>query len=113
MQELIDACAKGNPTMSEFLERLKQVGINGKIHVQSTGRIQGLTYSLDQETYSGTKLGKAYTFNGVQKYKGVLYESDRDHPYLKDNQPQKPISHQTAQSPSPSRTRKTQTELEP
>ena len=78
MQELIDACAKGNPTMSEFLERLKQVGINGKIHVQSTGRIQGLTYSLDQETYSGTKLGKAYTFNGVQKYKGVLYESDRD-----------------------------------
>lgn len=78
MQELIDACAKGNPTMSEFLERLKEVGINGKIHVQSTGRIQGLTYELGGETYSGTKLGKAYTFNGVQKYKGVSYNRDRD-----------------------------------
>jgi hypothetical protein len=113
MQELIDACADGNPTMSEFLERLKEVGINGKIHVQSTGRIQGLTYELDQETYSGTKLGKAYTFNGVQKYKGVSYNRDRDHPYLKDNQPPRPTPDQTAQSPSPSRTRKAQIELEP
>jgi hypothetical protein len=29
-------------------------------------------------TFSGTKLGKAYTFPGLMKYRGVTYEPDRD-----------------------------------
>lgn len=109
LQELIDVCAQGNPGMAEFLKRLKDVGINGKIHFQSTGRVQGLTYELDGETYSGTKLGKAYTFNGIQKYKGVLYESDRNHSSVKDEQPLKPTPQPTR---SQTHARKKQSELE-
>lgn len=111
LQELIDACTDKNPTMSEFLKRLKEVGVNGKIHFQSTGRVQGLTYELDGETYSGTKLGKAYTFNGIQKFKGVRYESEPDNEV--NNQAQLPQQLKPAtQSPSRSRARKKDTELE-
>jgi hypothetical protein len=52
------------------------------VHFQSTGRVQGLTYSMDGITFSGTKLGKAYTFPGLQKYRGVSYEAERDNKLL-------------------------------
>jgi hypothetical protein len=29
-------------------------------------------------TFSGTKLGKAYTFPGLMKYRGVTYNPDHD-----------------------------------
>ncbi|MBE9128705.1 MULTISPECIES: relaxase/mobilization nuclease domain-containing protein [unclassified Coleofasciculus] len=85
--KLIDHCAEGNPTMPEFIKRLKESDVKAKVHFQSTGRVQGLTYELEGTVLSGTKLGKAYTFNGVQKFKGVLYESGHDNPFLKEEQP--------------------------
>jgi hypothetical protein len=78
LQEAIDTAASGNPTMPELIQKLKDKGVKANVHFQSTGRVQGLTYSMDGITFSGTKLGKAYTFGGLQKYRGVTYESDRD-----------------------------------
>jgi hypothetical protein len=83
LQKAIDAAADGNPTMPELLRKLKGVGVNALVHFQSTGRVQGLTYSLDGITFSGTKLGKAYTFPGLMKYRGVGYEPERDNKLLK------------------------------
>jgi hypothetical protein len=78
LQKAIDAAALDSPTMPELIQKLKRKGVKAQVHFQSTGRVQGLTYSMDGITFSGTKLGKAYTFPGLQKYRGVTYESDRD-----------------------------------
>ena len=78
LQYAIDIAASGNPTMPELIQKLKDKGVKAQVHFQSTGRVQGLTYSMDGITFSGTKLGKAYTFGGLQKYRGVTYELDRD-----------------------------------
>lgn len=96
LQQLIDHCAEGHPTMLEFIERLKKSEVKAKVHFQSTGRVQGLTYEMQGTVFSGTKLGKAYTFNGVQKWKGVSYESERDNPVLKDDEPLKTKPQQQA-----------------
>jgi hypothetical protein len=78
LQKAIDAAALDSPTMPELIQKLKRKGVKAQIHFQSTGRVQGLTYSMDGITFSGTKLGKAYTFPGLMKYRGVTYESDYD-----------------------------------
>lgn len=78
LQRAIDMAAQGEPTMPEFIEKLKGKGIKAIVHFQSTGRVQGLTYELEGITFSGTKLGKAYTFPGIQRYRGVSYEPERD-----------------------------------
>jgi hypothetical protein len=86
LQYAIDIAASGNPTMPELIQKLKDKGVKAQVHFQSTGRVQGLTYSMDGITFSGTKLGKAYTFGGLQKYRGVTYELDRDAFLLKVEQ---------------------------
>jgi hypothetical protein len=78
LQKAIDAAALDSPTMLELIQKLKGKGVKAQVQFQSTGRVQGLTYYMDGITFSGTKLGKAYTFPGLQKYRGVTYEPDRD-----------------------------------
>jgi hypothetical protein len=78
LQKAIDMAAQGSPTMPEFIGKLRGKGIKAIVHFQSTGRVQGLTYELEGITFSGTKLGKVYTFPGLQRYRDVSYEPDRD-----------------------------------
>lgn len=78
LQKVIDTAAQGEPTMPEFIGKLKGKGVKAIVHFQSTGRVQGLTYEMGGINFSGTKLGKAYTFPGIQKYRGVSYEEERD-----------------------------------
>ncbi|MEG4172313.1 relaxase, partial [Microcoleus sp. AT13-A6] len=39
---------------------------------------KGISYNLDGVALSGTQLGKAYTFCGLQKHRGVSYDKGRD-----------------------------------
>jgi len=78
LQKAIDVAALDNPTMPELIQKLKGKGVKAQVQFQSTGRVQGLTYSMYGITFSGTKLGKAYTFPGLMKYLCVTYEPDRD-----------------------------------
>jgi hypothetical protein len=91
LQEAIDTAVQNSPTMPQFIQKLKKLGVQAKVHFQSTGRIQGLTYEMDDITFSGTKLGKAYTFSGIQKYRGVTYDCDRDSDLLKADSLAKPL----------------------
>jgi hypothetical protein len=86
LQQAIDAAALDSPTMPELIRKLKDKGIKAKVQFQSTGRVQGLTYEMDGLTFSGTKLGKAYTFPGLMKYRGVSYEPERDAELLKSKE---------------------------
>jgi hypothetical protein len=42
------------------------------------GFSKGISYNLDGVALSGTQLGKAYTFSGLQKHRGVSYDKGRD-----------------------------------
>lgn len=63
LQRAIDMAAQGEPTIPEFIGKLKGKGIKAIVHFQSTGRVQGLTYELEGITFSGTKLGFGLYFS--------------------------------------------------
>src|SRR4028119_2169986 len=80
LQDLIDEVTQDNPSMPEFVERLQQQGVEMQVRLTRTGigLSKGISYNLDGVALSGNQLGKAYTFSGLQKYRGVSYDKGRD-----------------------------------
>jgi hypothetical protein len=78
LQDLIDEVTQDNPTMPEFVERLQQQGVEVQVRLTRTGFSKGISYNLDGVALSGTQLGKAYTFSGLQKHRGVSYDQQQD-----------------------------------
>ena len=78
LQDLIDEVTQDNPSMSEFVERLQQQGVEVQVGLTRTGFSKGISYNLDGVALSGTQLGKAYTFSGLQKHRGISYDKGRD-----------------------------------
>ncbi|WP_449416041.1 relaxase/mobilization nuclease domain-containing protein [Phormidium nigroviride] len=78
LQDLIDEVTQDKPTMPEFVEQLHQQGIEVQVRLTRTGLSKGISYKLDGVAFSGTQLGKAYTFSGLQKHREVSYDQGRD-----------------------------------
>lgn len=78
LQDLIDQVTLDNPSMPEFVERLQQQGVEVQVRLTRTGLSKGISYNLNGVAFSGTQLGKAYTFSGLQKHRGVSYDQQRD-----------------------------------
>jgi hypothetical protein len=78
LQEAIDSATADSPSMPLLLKRLKQQGIDAQIAYTRTGKVKGISYALEEARFTGTLLGKHYTFQGLQKYKGVQYEKSQD-----------------------------------
>ncbi|MEG4015777.1 MULTISPECIES: relaxase/mobilization nuclease domain-containing protein [unclassified Microcoleus] len=80
LQDLIDEVTQDNPSMPEFVERLQQQAVEVQVGLTRTGIgfSTGISYNLDEVALSGTQLGKAYTFSGLQKHRGVSYDKGRD-----------------------------------
>jgi len=78
LQDLIDEVSQDNPSMLEFVERLQQQAVEVQVGLTRTGFSTGISYNLDGVALSGTQLGKAYTFSGLQKHRGVSYDKGRD-----------------------------------
>ncbi|HLO51819.1 MAG TPA: relaxase/mobilization nuclease domain-containing protein [Kamptonema sp.] len=78
LQDLIDEVTQDKPTMPELVEQLQQQGVEVQIRLTRTGLIKGISYKLDGVAFSGSQLGKAYTFSGLQKYRSVSYDQGRD-----------------------------------
>jgi hypothetical protein len=74
----LDAATHDRPTMPELIKQLQKQGINVCVSYTRTGKIKGISYQLDGVAFSGTHLGKAYTFPGLQKHLGVSYIPKRD-----------------------------------
>jgi hypothetical protein len=68
--------------MSEFVRRLQAKRVQVRANIARTGHVSGLSYRLDRVAVKGSGLGRAYTFQGVQKEQGVRYERGRDLPAL-------------------------------
>lgn len=73
LQEMVDKALKENPEFRAFISRLSQGGVETKLNQASTGRISGISFSLDGVVLKGSDLGKAYTWNSLQK-RGLYHE---------------------------------------
>ncbi|WP_348773465.1 relaxase/mobilization nuclease domain-containing protein [Geobacter sulfurreducens] len=77
LQNHVDVAATHSVTMTDFVKHLERQGVQVIPNMADNGRVSGLSYRIDGKTVKGSKLGKAYTFNGVQK-RGISYDLDRD-----------------------------------
>jgi hypothetical protein len=78
LKALIRDAAKGEPTMSEFVRRLRAKGVQVRANIARTGHVSGISYRLDRVAVKGSGLGRAYSFEGLQKEHGVRYDRSRD-----------------------------------
>jgi hypothetical protein len=78
LQRSLDKATHDRPTMPELIERAQKEGINVCVGYTRTGKVKGISYQLDGVAFSGTHLGKAYTFPGLQKQRGVSYIPKQD-----------------------------------
>jgi len=77
LQGMLDVVTQNQPTIAEAIAQLQQRGVNVKVWYTKAGQAQGISYKLDGVAFSGTKLGRVYTFPGLQKHRGVSYEPGR------------------------------------
>lgn len=66
-----------HPSMSVLAARLKANGIEVRFR-ERDDRITGISYEIDGFACSGWKLGKAYTFSGLQNHFGVAHSQSED-----------------------------------
>jgi hypothetical protein len=67
LQNLCDMAAVNQPTMSQYLQRLLDAGVETRIRETRTGFIQGISYVLEGVAFPGHKLGRNYSWQGLQK----------------------------------------------
>lgn len=77
LQTALDRATVDSPAIALLIDRLTEQDISVKIKPTPTGEL-GISYKLGDIAFSGTHLGKAYTFKGLQKYRGVSYSPDVD-----------------------------------
>ncbi len=77
LQALITRLCTDQPTMSELVERLRESGVEVRVSLTKKQQL-GISYQFAGEHYSGTQLGAAYQFGGLQRHQGVSYEPERD-----------------------------------
>jgi len=74
----IDQAASDKPTMSQFIERLEKQGVAVIPSIQSSGRLNGMSYRVQGKTIKGSTIGREYTAQGLQQRKGVQFDASRD-----------------------------------
>jgi Relaxase/Mobilisation nuclease domain len=83
LQRSLDQATQSPITMPQLIEQLQQNGISVRICDRQNSDIKGISYELNSIAFSGTHLGKAFTFQGLQRYRGVNYDSHRDAELIK------------------------------
>jgi len=78
IKALIREAAQGNPTMSHFVKRLEDKGVQVRPNIAKTGHVSGISYRLDRVAVKGSGLGRAYSFAGLQEEQGVRFDPARD-----------------------------------
>ncbi|MGH2412220.1 MAG: relaxase/mobilization nuclease domain-containing protein [Microcystaceae cyanobacterium] len=78
LQSILEEATANPLTMPQLIDRLKDGGVDARVSYTRTGKVKGISYQLDGMAFSGTHLGKAYTFPGLQKYRGVIYDKSQE-----------------------------------
>src|ERR1700693_912165 len=74
----IDRLTQDRPTMSELIDRLERAGVRSVPSLQKSGRLNGMSYVVNESCIRGCDLGRGYTALGLQKRKGVQYDPLND-----------------------------------
>lgn len=77
LQTLISQLSDHSPSLLEPIAQLQNQGVEVRLTRTKTKQ-WGISYRFQGQQFSGTQLGKAYTFNGLQHHKGIHYEPIRD-----------------------------------
>jgi len=84
LEQLINAATADKPTVTEMIDRLQQQGVIVRPTFSTRALFKkAISFELDGVAIAGNKLGKAYSFPGLQKWLGVDYDPERDMPALK------------------------------
>jgi len=78
LQQTIDRASVDNPQMPTLIMRLQLAGVSVRTGFTRNGKSKGISYEKDGQAFSGTQLGAAYTFPGLQKHLDVDYQPERD-----------------------------------
>ncbi|WP_256872059.1 relaxase/mobilization nuclease domain-containing protein [Nostoc sp. TCL26-01] len=78
IQQTIDNLSVDHPQMPTLIMRLQQAGISVRTGFTRNGKSKGISYEKDGIAFSGTQLGAAYTFPGLQKHLRIDYQPQRD-----------------------------------
>lgn len=83
LQDTVDRALRENPSAREFVGRMERAGVHVNPHVQSTGRVSGISFERDGEVMKGSNLGRGYSWQGLQR-RGLEYDEGRDLASLKE-----------------------------
>jgi altronate dehydratase len=73
----IDAATADKPTMALMVTRLKAQGID--VHLRhGVDRYTGISFGLDDAAFAGRRLGRAYSFEGLQRHHLIDYDTAQD-----------------------------------
>lgn len=75
LQELVDTALMDCPSVSRFCQKLHAWGVEVRLNQATTGRISGISFAKDGVAFKGSKLGKGYTWKGLQE-RGLRHEQD-------------------------------------
>jgi|GEM_PF-2106312 len=73
----IDAATADKPTMALLVTQLKAEDIDVQLR-RSGDRYTGISFGIDGSAFAGRRLGRAYSFEGLQKYHLVHYDTAQD-----------------------------------
>ena len=84
LADAIDEATSDQPTVTELIARLQQQDITVHPSFSTKGKFkEAVAFSMNGVKMAGWKLGKAYSFPGLQKKRGVDYNLERDMPALR------------------------------
>lgn len=76
LQAVIEDALTGRPSFRDFADRLDAAGVIVRPNIATTGLVNGLAFELDGLAFSGSKLGKKFSWKQLQK--SIDYKSERD-----------------------------------
>ena len=78
LQTLLNQTLAPNMTMPQLIATLRQQGVSIRVTQKKDGEMTGISYKLGQVAFSGTHLGRDFTFPGLQKHRQISYDAARD-----------------------------------
>lgn len=81
LQKMISEAIKQPISATHFVELLQASGVDIRVNIASTGRLNGFKFGFQGVWFSGSKLGKDFTCAALVQ-RGLNYEKNRDGEFL-------------------------------
>ena len=80
IQNGIEQSLADNPTLVEFIGRLKEKGISVRLRKSKEDKIEGISYGLEGLAFQGRQLGKKYTWTSLETLltREISHQSSQD-----------------------------------